>query len=700
MPLCVEALQRAVLEVLEVDPTQAAVLARSCQTLTEEADNPHQQASSVLLLGRALLACSELPEALQNLLRAADLYRDLKDNLGQAEAECYAGKVYLNLGEFEEAQKHLQSAIDRTASLETSKARKVQATALNHLAGAQHHQGKAGEALHLLHRALQIWQQEDNVTGQVQCLGNIGNVQTWLGQYKEAVTTLSKAYQLYTAQSQDTRTEASILHNLAHVHHLSGDNTLAIKVMESAHEVALAGQDKHIQATVLLNLGVFCLEAHRPEQSQRYLEEALDLSRQIGYQIGELNALDSLGSLYEQTGNPELACSMHQEALSIALSIGSTQGELDARLHLGRLYLKRGQTGAALEELRTTLDLAVRAQFPKEAAAAHEALATLFKQEGRYLEALHHSEELRRIERELFDAERDRQTRNLTIQFEVERARHDADVYRMRTEVEQEARHAAEMQVRERTEELARAQHEVVTRLAIAAEYRDDSTGEHTRRVGRLAARIARALGWSEQRASTLGIAARLHDVGKIGIPDSVLLKPGRLDAEEYARMQEHTLIGARILSGGRSELLRLAQEIALTHHERWDGKGYPQGLQGDAIPLTGRIVAVADVYDALTQARPYKPAWTHEEAMRELQAQAGTQFDPWVVHAALAVLSEPERPEGARSPHNPCPLEDPSHFDDASPILSVFEQLLAARTRERALELARAECSAEGQRE
>ncbi|UQN08206.1 HD-GYP domain-containing protein [Deinococcus sp. QL22] len=140
-----------------------------------------------------------------------------------------------------------------------------------------------------------------------------------------------------------------------------------------------------------------------------------------------------------------------------------------------------------------------------------------------------------------------------------------------------------------------------------------------------------------------LGIAARLHDVGKIGIPDTVLLKPGKLSPEQYTQMQTHTLIGARILSGGRSELLRLAEEIALTHHERWDGGGYPRGLSGAQIPMSGRIVAIADVFDALTQARPYKRAWTLQEAIEEIQQQSGVHFDPSVVEAAVAVFNDPD---------------------------------------------------------
>nr|WP_281255807.1 HD domain-containing phosphohydrolase [Deinococcus hopiensis] len=597
------------------------------------------RASSLLLLGRVLFAQAELAEARVKLLEAATLYQHLGNILEEAEAHSHLGRISLNLGQFEEAQTHLQLSIERTAAISSSKAKNIHATALNLLAGTYHQQGNAGDALRLLNHSLNLWQEEENITGQLQCLSNIGNIQNWLGQYGEAISTLSNAYRIYQSHPQDSKTEIHILHNLATAHHLNGDNTLAIKMMESAHQTAVISRSKFNEAAALLNLGGFCLQDEQWTESLRYLQDALRLTQQLGYQVLELEVLDTLGSLYQKTGEHDLARQSYAQALEMALSIGSTQGELNARLHLGQLHLTGGQLEQAREELRASLGLAVQAQFRKEEASAHEALSELYKRLGWPAEALEHSEQLRRIERELFDAERDRQTRNLTIQFEVERARRDADVYRMRTEVEHEARRTAERLVQERTAELARAQHEVVTRLAMAAEYRDDTTGEHTWRVGHAVTHIARALGWPDARAELLGIAARLHDVGKIGIPDSILLKPGKLTPAEYVQMQTHTLIGARILSGGLSELLRLSEEIALTHHERWDGKGYPRGLGGPLIPISGRIVAVADVYDALTQERPYKRAWTHEEALHELEVQAGTQFDPDVVRVALEVL-------------------------------------------------------------
>jgi putative two-component system response regulator len=202
----------------------------------------------------------------------------------------------------------------------------------------------------------------------------------------------------------------------------------------------------------------------------------------------------------------------------------------------------------------------------------------------------------------------------------------------------QEQNLGLEARVRERTAELEQAQQEILERLARAAEYRDDDTGHHTRRVGDSAAAVARELGLPDRDAELLRRASHLHDVGKIGIPDTILLKPGRLTPGELDVMQGHTSIGAELLSGGHSELIQLAETIARTHHERWDGEGYG-GLAGEEIPLPGRIVAVVDVFDALTHARTYKRAWSVAEAVTELSEQRGRQFDPEVVDAFLRAL-------------------------------------------------------------
>jgi CHASE2 domain-containing sensor protein len=212
-------------------------------------------------------------------------------------------------------------------------------------------------------------------------------------------------------------------------------------------------------------------------------------------------------------------------------------------------------------------------------------------------------------------------------------------------------RHSAELErmVDERTVALKGAQLEVLQRLAQAAEFRDAGTGAHVSRIGVLAEKVARQLGLSEEECELLLHAAPLHDVGKVGVPDRILLKPGALDPDEWLVMQSHTLIGARILAGSDSPVVQLAEEIALTHHERWDGGGYPNRLRGEQIPLGGRICAVVDVFDALRSERPYKPAWSLEDTLEELRRQRGRHFDPQALDAFLAVV--PQLGEGDAEP-------------------------------------------------
>ena len=181
-------------------------------------------------------------------------------------------------------------------------------------------------------------------------------------------------------------------------------------------------------------------------------------------------------------------------------------------------------------------------------------------------------------------------------------------------------------------ESLRETRLQIVQRLGRAAEYKDNETGMHVLRMSHFCHALALAIGCSPEWADDLLHAAPMHDVGKIGIPDAVLLKPGPLNEEEWKIMRAHPRIGAEIIGEHDSGILQLARTVALTHHEKWDGSGYPAGLQGEAIPLAARIVALADVFDALTSVRPYKRAWSVDEAMAHIQAQAGKHFDPALV--------------------------------------------------------------------
>jgi putative two-component system response regulator len=215
-----------------------------------------------------------------------------------------------------------------------------------------------------------------------------------------------------------------------------------------------------------------------------------------------------------------------------------------------------------------------------------------------------------------------------------------------------------EQKVRERTLELEKrsqqleqanrsleaAYLETLERLVLAAEQRDDATGQHAKRVGELSARIAEKLGLPKQKVRLIYRAAPLHDVGKVKISDNILLKKGRLTDEEYAIMKTHVEAGAKILAKSNSKLMQLAEVIALTHHERWDGSGYPRGLIGDEIPIEGQIVAVADVYDTLVSERPYKSPWSQEKALEEICRHSGRWYSPRVVEAFLLVIAEAQK--------------------------------------------------------
>jgi len=207
---------------------------------------------------------------------------------------------------------------------------------------------------------------------------------------------------------------------------------------------------------------------------------------------------------------------------------------------------------------------------------------------------------------------------------------------------------ALEALVKERTIELDRQNKDleetrldIVRRLGIAAEYKDNETGNHIIRMSKMSKIIAAQYGFSEKNQELMLNASPMHDIGKIAIPDVVLMKPGKLDEEEWQIMQTHAIRGSELLVGASSELMLMAEEIARTHHEKWDGSGYPNGLKGDEIPLVGRMCAIADVFDALTSKRPYKKAWSFEEAVEEIQDSSGTHFDPELVKIFMKVKDQ-----------------------------------------------------------
>ncbi len=198
-----------------------------------------------------------------------------------------------------------------------------------------------------------------------------------------------------------------------------------------------------------------------------------------------------------------------------------------------------------------------------------------------------------------------------------------------------------EAKVQERTKELRETRLDIIHRLARTAEFRDNETGLHIIRMSKYCALLGSVVGLNETQCELLLNASPLHDIGKIAIPDSILLKPGQLTQEEWEIMKTHTTLGAELLSGSNSALMKMAETIALTHHERYDGTGYPKNLKGENIPLVGRIAGLCDVFDALTSKRPYKKAWSLEEAVAEIKKQTARHFDPQLVESFLKILSE-----------------------------------------------------------
>lgn len=196
-----------------------------------------------------------------------------------------------------------------------------------------------------------------------------------------------------------------------------------------------------------------------------------------------------------------------------------------------------------------------------------------------------------------------------------------------------------EEMVQERTKEIQETRLQIVQRLGMAAEYRDEETGNHILRMSHISTLLAKNIGWNNSECELMLLASPMHDIGKIGIPDNILLKPGKFESDEWEIMKTHASIGGKLLDGDSSDLMHLAKEIAISHHEKWDGSGYPNGIKGEAIPISGRIAALADVFDALTSERPYKKAWTVEDAINLIKDNSGKHFDPKLVDVFMEQL-------------------------------------------------------------
>ena len=307
-------------------------------------------------------------------------------------------------------------------------------------------------------------------------------------------------------------------------------------------------------------------------------------------------------------------------ARKYAMQSNSPRAEMAASLAEGLYQIRSGNFDIGLSRLLATLERArvVRSMLRDVLSA----LVKAFDQAGQPERALLYL-------RELMEVTRATQQENALRHHEIYLDTLNVKAIGASVEEKKLARHEAALKGRVAERELFQTRIEMLERLAVTAELRDDSTGEHSYRVGRLASLLAAAFSCDENTCFMIDLAARLHDIGKIGIPDAILLKPGKLNSAERQLMSSHTIVGAELLSKSKIPHMQMAEEIARFHHEWWNGDGYPSKLSGTAIPLAARITALADVFDALTHSRSYKNAWTADDALTEIRRLRGIQFDP-----------------------------------------------------------------------
>lgn len=431
--------------------------------------------------------------------------------------------------------------------------------------------------------------------------------------------------------------EGKILHTIAAIHQAMGDDDRAIETYENALAINEPLGRLELDVIVLGNLA----DLHR---SRDEFLPAVTLGRRA-VELAREHAPELLGGLLAGLAEAYVGLADHDSATQcfaearadwkLRVADGHELAPIDhlgITLAEGRVALRSGQVDEAIALLSAALDLAARTVQRDVELEIHDLLATAFKDAERFDKALEHRERHFALHREIFDDSAALRLRTLQVAHSNQTARHRAEITRLQSSELVNSFGAPHADVD--------AYHlEAFERLAALAEFRGGNTTKHTGAVGDLSAEIAHAIGQPPEWCERLRLAARLHDVGKVAISDSVLLKPGPLTIEEFDEVKRHTVLGRRLLSGVSTELFALAAEAAWTHHEWWDGTGYPNGISGKAIPLAGRIVAIADVYDSLATRKVYKREWNLAEAVRFVKTGAGAQFQPELVDAFVSVM-------------------------------------------------------------
>ncbi|MEO6122650.1 MAG: HD domain-containing phosphohydrolase [Ilumatobacteraceae bacterium] len=512
-----------------------------------------------------------------------------------------------------------------------------EAEAFYRLASLAYYGGQADEAFGVAVDARDLARKCGAVVVEVWALNLMGIVHFNAGNHSEALSCCLRGLEQY--RTTDHRVdEGNLLNTVAAIHHELGDTDRAIVTYEAALSANRQLARPDFDAITLNNMAQLRAERREFFLAVSLGESALELSRE--HAPGFMpEVLASLGEAYASLSDHRKASDCFDDALRILDeraqrgTEGSPTGVISVRLARGKSALADGDLMMAEQDLLIALDVAQRSNVRPSELRAHELLATVYKRLGRHEAALAQQEARFELHQDLFNQGTDLRIKTLQIAHDTEHARQQAEILRLRTS-------ELEALVRGRTHDLEEYQLEAFQRLAVLAEFRDTDTGEHTIRVGDLSAEIAYELGENAAWCEQLRLAARLHDIGKVAVPDAILLKPGPLTVDEFEVMKTHTTIGAQILSGSTSLLIQLGAVVAMNHHERWDGTGYPAGLHNTDIPRCGRIVTVADVFDALTSVRVYKHAWSQADAVAYIVGARGTQFEPEVVDAFLAVIT------------------------------------------------------------
>ncbi len=470
--------------------------------------------------------------------------------------------------------------------------------------------GNFPKAMEAYADALSLSQKSNDVVQEAKVWQNLGAALSYSGLFREAIGCFSTVFRLVKRAAEVNPFVAVAHANIALCHLNLDEISAGLSSIQKASELLHNPTDAHSVLQRVLTENYYTrllLEADNFEGAREHATAARHFASQSKSPRADISASVAEGLAEVFSGQSDIGISRLTATLERGIALKVTIREVLVALVKAHEHI--GQHDKALEYLNMMLEQQRKTQA-----------ANVLQHVKRHLEQLHVADKDSPIE----DASQI--IKKLLTRAEVFEGR------------------VAKSELQKRDKELFIARVEVMERLAVAAELRDDSTGEHSYRVGRLASLLAKSLGCDADTIFMIDIAARLHDIGKVGIPDGILLKPDKLNASEREVMKTHTTIGAQVLAQSQIPHMQMAEEIARCHHEWWDGNGYPSGLAGEQIPLAARITAIVDVYDALTHKRAYKHAWTEDSALTEILALRGRQFEPRLTDAFLALISSLRR--------------------------------------------------------